>query len=141
MLNFAGREAARRYGLLLLRLGLAAVIVAVAGTGAAAPPDTVNAVRTGGWGVLTKHIDWLVTSSRRTYHHIRLPSRIAVGDTVRITFGSSPKTYGFSVAWITLNGNRCKLFSKSEIQNHRDRITVTPCYAADDEQTLPGGRQ
>jgi hypothetical protein len=80
------------------------LVVIVANIGASAQPNTVDAISSGGRGVLTKRIDWLVTSSRRTYHHIRLPARIAVGDTITLYFGSSTKTYAFAVARITLTG-------------------------------------
>jgi hypothetical protein len=106
-------------------------MMVITSIGAAAQPNTVNAVWSSGRGVLTKRIEWLVASSHRTYHHIRLPARIAVGDTIMLSFGSSPKTYGFLVARITLNGNRCQIFSKAEIHHHRDKISVTPCYSAE----------
>jgi hypothetical protein len=112
-------------------LWIAALMLLITSIGAAAQPDTVTAVWSSGRGVLTKRIDWLVASSRRTYHHIRLPSRIAVGDTITLSFGSSTKTYGFLVARITLKGNHCLIFSKAEIHHHRDKISVTPCYSAD----------
>lgn len=107
------------------------LVVIVANIGASAQPNTVDAISSGGRGVLTKRIDWLVTSSRRTYHHIRLPARIAVGDTITLYFGSSTKTYAFAVARITLTGSRCEIFSKEEIHHHKDKIIITPCYPAD----------
>lgn len=115
-----------------LPIWLAGFMIAAAGVGSAAQPNTVGAVTPGGAGVLTKHLDWLVTSSRRTYHHINLPSRIAVGDTITLSFGSSPKTYGFTVARIILKGNHCEIFSRNEIRHRRDKINVSPCYPADE---------
>lgn len=112
----------------------AVLIIVVTSTGAAAQSNSVDAVRPEAPGVLTKRIDWLVASSRRTYHHIRLPARVAVGDTIVFSFGSSPKIYRFSVARIILKGNRCEIFSESEIHHHRDKISVTPCYPIDDAQ-------
>src|SRR5271155_373425 len=97
--------------LMLLRRCAAAFMIVASSIGAAAQSKMVDAVRPGGPGVLTKRIDWLVASSLRTYHHIRLPARIAVGDTVTFSFGSSTKIYGFSVARITLKGNHCEIFS------------------------------
>jgi hypothetical protein len=111
-------------------LWIVGLMIFFASIGAAAQPKTVGAVWSSGRGVLTKRIDWLVTSSHRSYHHIRLPARIAVGDTISLSFGSSPKTYGFLVARITLNSNHCEIFSKAEIHHHRDKISVTPCYPA-----------
>ena len=115
---------------MLLRRCAAALMIVASSIGAAAQSKTVDAVRLGAPGVLTKRLDWFVASSLRTYHHIRLPARIAVGDTVTFSFGSSTKIYDFSVARITLKGDHCEIFSQSEIQHHRDKISVTPCYAA-----------
>ena len=86
-----------------LRVRLAGLLIAAGSFGPAAAdqPDTVKAVTPGGPGVLTKCRGWVVTSSCRTYHHISLPSRIAVGDTITISFGSHPKEFGFSVAGST----------------------------------------
>ena len=96
-------------------------------------PDAVKAVTPGGPGVLTKCRGWLVTTSCRTYQHISLPSRIAVGDTITISFGSHPKEFGFSVARIDLKGQDCAIFSKAEGDRHRmDKINVAPCYRADE---------
>lgn len=117
---------------LALPMWLAGFMIAAAGVGSAAQPNTVDAVSPGGAGVLTKHLDWLVTSSRRTYHHISLPSRIAVGDTITLSFGSSTKTYGFTVARIILKGNHCEIFSRNEVRHRRDKINVSPCYPADE---------
>lgn len=87
-------------------------------------PHTVEAVEPAGPGVLTKCRNWLIASSCKTYHHITLPARIAVGDTITISFGSSPKDYTFSVARITLKGKHCTIFSEA------DKINVAPCYLA-----------
>jgi hypothetical protein len=118
---------------LMFRRCAAALMIVASSIGAAAQSKTVDAVRLGGPGVLAKRIDWLVASSLRTYHHIRLPARIAVGDKINFSFGSSTKIYGFSVARITLKGNHCEIFSQAEIHHHRDKISVTPCYAAGNE--------
>lgn len=116
----------------LLCLVLASLLAVAADNGFAVQPTIVDAVTPGGPGVLTKRIDWLVASSQRTYHHIILPPRIAIGDTITLSFGSSTKTYRFLVARITLNGNHCKIFSQAEVHHRRDRIDVTPCYAVDE---------
>ncbi len=113
---------------MLLYRWAVALIIAVIGVSAAAHAYSVDAVRPRAQGVLTKQIDWLLANSHRTYHHIRLPARVAVGDTITFSFGSNPKTYRFSVARLTLQGNRCEIFSKSEIHHHRDKISVAPCY-------------
>ena len=76
-----------------LRIRIAGFLIAAGslGPGAADQPDTVKAVTPGGPGVLTKCRGWLVTTTCRTYSHISLPTRIAVGDTITILFGSHPK--------------------------------------------------
>ena len=114
------------------RTWMAGLVIA-AGTidPAASQPDTVEAVEPAGLGVLTKCRGWLVASSCRTYHHIRLPSRIAVGDELPISFGSHPKEFKFFVARIALQGERCTIFSETTGERHqRDKINITPCYPA-----------
>jgi hypothetical protein len=123
-LDRLGRRPIRR-----LRLSLALLIVA--GLPVPGLAETVKAVAPEGPGVLTKCRDWLVTRSCRTYHHISLPSRVAVGDTITLSFGSSPKEYRFSVARIALKGNRCVIFSEADDDRPRgDKIKVAPCYWA-----------
>jgi hypothetical protein len=110
-----------------------ALLLAVLGlSGAAAQAGAVEAVAPGGPGVLTKCRDWVVTRSCKTYHHINLPSRIAVGDTLTLTFGSSPKEYAFSVARIAAKRGHCAIFSEAVGDRHQmDKINVAPCYRAD----------
>jgi hypothetical protein len=111
---------------------IADLILSASSMGAcAAQANTVEAVRPAGPGVLTKHFDWLITTSQRRYHHIRLPARIAVGDKFSLSFGSNTKTYTFSVARIILKDDHCEIYSQSEVGHHRDEIDVVPCYAAD----------
>jgi hypothetical protein len=119
---------------MLLRTCIAGLFVAAAtvGPGAAREPDTVEAVEPGGPGELTKCRDWLVASSCKTYHHVTLPPRIAVGDTITVTFGSSPKEYAFPVARIAQKGRHCVIFSDTEGDRHHvDKINVAPCYRPD----------
>jgi hypothetical protein len=81
--------------------------------------------------VLTKCRDWLVASSCRTYHHISLPSRIAVGDTIFVSFGSDRKEYGFFVARIALEGDHCTIFAEAAEDRHgMDKINITSCHPA-----------
>src|ERR1700757_912680 len=111
--------------------GWFASLMAAVSFGVAAA-DAVEAVHPHGSGVLTKCRDWLVASSCRTYHHISLPSRIAVGDTITVSFGSHPKEFKFYVARIDLKRQHCVLFSKADGDRHRmDKINVAPCYRAD----------
>ena len=129
-----GAERDRRR-LMPLRVRIAGLLIAAGGFGPAAAdqPDTAHAVTPGGPGVLTKCRGWLVTSSCRTYHHISLPSRIAVGDTINISFGSHPKEYRFSVARIALKDDHCTIFSDADEDRHKmDKINVAPCYQTDE---------
>ena len=110
--------------------GWFAGLVAAVSFGAAAA-DAVDEVHPGGPGMLTKCRDWLVASSCRTYHHISLPSRIAVGDTITVSFGSDRKEYGFFVARIELKGDQCTIFAETTGDRHgMDKINITPCYPA-----------
>jgi hypothetical protein len=74
---------------MLFRTCAGAFVFVISNIGAAAQPNTVDAVKLGGRGVLTKRIDWLVASSRRTYHHIQLPERIAVGDKITLSLSAA----------------------------------------------------
>ena len=116
-----------------LRTWIAGLLLAASAVGpsAARDPDGVEAVEPGGPGVLTKCRNWLVTSSCKTYHHINLPSRIGVGDTIPLSFGSHPKEFHFFVARIALEGSHCAIFSEANGDRHRmDKINVAPCYPA-----------
>jgi hypothetical protein len=116
-----------------LRAWIAGLLLAGAtvGPAAARDPDSVEAVEPGGPGELTKCRKWLVASSCKTYRHITLPPRIAVGDTITVTFGSSRKEYAFPVARIAHEGRHCVIFSEAEGDRHQiDKINVAPCYRA-----------
>jgi hypothetical protein len=116
-----------------LRGWTAGLLIAIGNFGpAAAQPASVEAVEPAGPGVLTKCRSWLMASSCRTYHHIILPSRIAVGDELAISFGSHPKEFKFFVARIALKDDRCTIFSEATGERHRrDKISITPCYPAE----------
>ncbi|MGA7264984.1 MAG: hypothetical protein WA709_22230 [Stellaceae bacterium] len=117
--------------MLSLRTWIAGLLLAAAtGTPTSArEPGSVLAVEPGGTGVLTKCRDWLVTTSCNTYHHIDLPPRIRVGDTISVSFGSHPKEFQFFVARITLEGRHCAIFSEAHGNRHKiDKINVAPCY-------------
>jgi hypothetical protein len=117
-----------------LRAAIAGLLLAatIVGAPAAREPDSVEAVAPGGPGELTKCRDWLVASSCNTYHHISLPPRVAVGDTIPIAFGSHPKGFQFFVARIALKGNHCAIFSEAHGDRQRmDKINVAPCYRAE----------
>ncbi len=116
-----------------LRIWIVGLLIGAGYLGPAATrqPDSVEAVEPGGPGVLTKCRDWLVASSCNRYHHIALPPRIAVGDTITVTFGSSPKEYAFPVARIAQQGRHCVIFSDTEGDRHHvDKINIAPCHRA-----------
>jgi hypothetical protein len=115
-----------------LRIWIAVLLIGCGSFGPAAA-DRTEAVEPGGPGVLTKCRNWLVASSCRTYHHISLPSRIAVGDTITVSFGSSPKEYTFSVARIAFKRGHCAIFSEASGDRHQiDKINVAPCYRVEE---------
>lgn len=100
---------------------------------AARQSDIAEAVVLGAPGVLTKCRDWLVATSCHRYHHIDLPPRVAVGDTITVTFGSSPKEYAFPVARIAIKGHHCVIYSHTHGDRHQmDKIDVASCYRADE---------
>ena len=117
-----------------LRAAIAGLLLAatIVGAPAAREPDSVEAVEPGGPGELTKRRDWLVASSCNTYQHISLPPRIAVGDTIPVSFGSHPKEFRFFVARIALKGDQCAIFSEAHGDRHQmDKINVAPCRRAE----------
>jgi hypothetical protein len=117
-------------GLRAWTAGVWLAVVAVTPS-AARDSDEVAAIEPGGPGVLTKCRNWLVATSCKSYRHISLPSRIAVGDTISISFGSHPKEFQFFVARIALKGSHCAIFSEADGDRHQmDKINVAPCYPA-----------
>ena len=91
--------------------------------------DDVHAVIPGSFGTLSKCRGWVVTTTCKTYQHMRLPHRIAVGDTIFLEFGSNTKQYGFPVARIDQKAGRCTIFSEAEGHRHRiDKINVPHCH-------------
>ena len=105
------------------------MLAATVSATAAREPDNVEAVEPGGPGILTKCRNWLVANSCNTYHHIKLPPRVAVGDAITVRFGSSQKEYTFPVARIAHKGRHCAIFSEADgDQRQIDKINVAPCY-------------
>jgi hypothetical protein len=111
-------------------IAAAVVFLSIAAAGLAAA-DGVSAVETPGSGTLTMCRNRLVYSDCNSYHHIAIPQRIAVGDTVSVAFGSNPKEYAFPVARILQTGNACTLLSQaSSDADKTDKIEVASCKAA-----------
>ena len=112
------------------RMLMAAVSIIACSFGRATAED-VEAVVPRTLGVLTKCRGWLVTTTCKTYQHISLPPRIAVGDTLALRFGSNPKNYAFPVARIDVKRQHCAIFSEAEGNRHRiDKINVASCHPA-----------
>ena len=91
---------------------------------AAGPAEVVT---TPGSGTLTKCRDWLVYQQCGTYHHIALPNRIAVGDSLNLSYGSNPKEYVFRVQRIRHRGDGCILFNEEAGGEEAERLEITPC--------------
>jgi hypothetical protein len=120
----------------MLQRGWIAGALIAAGLGwAVCRADTVGAVEPGGQGVLTKCRGWLIATSCKRYHHISLPSRIAVGETITLSFGSSPKEYAFPVARIAHEHGHCVIFSQAHGNRHQmDKINVARCHPVGEGQ-------
>jgi hypothetical protein len=116
------------------RLWVMAVSIIACGFGKVAAGN-VEAVTASASGVLTKCRGWVVATSCKTYQHISLPPRIAVGDTIALRFGSNPKDYAFPVARIDLKGRHCTIFSEVAGNQHRmDKINLARCHPAREKQ-------
>jgi hypothetical protein len=89
----------------------AAVLLAAAGLTSARASGGDEAVTTLGQGELTMCRSWVVYQSCNTYHRIKLPQQIAIGDDVPVIFGSNNKEYKFHVTDILRDGERCKILS------------------------------
>jgi hypothetical protein len=120
--------------------GFAALFAAVVAAGllfghVANAAEALDAVTTPRRGTLTMCLDWFVYDSCNTYHHIALPPRIAVGDRVKLTYGSNPKDYIFHVVRIHRSDDGCTILSDRSGKNGTgERIEVSPCQPA----TNPG---
>ena len=109
----------------------AGVALLLAGGGAGAA-DTIDAVHTPGAGELTMCRSWIVYDSCNTYHKVKLPARITVGDEVHVTFGSNNKDYLFEVVRILHEGDSCKILSKASAPSgDGERLDVTNCQPSD----------
>ena len=93
--------------------------------------DPVDAVTTPASGTLTMCRDWFNRDACDTYHRIKLPARIAVGDRVEVTYGSNPKDYIFHVTVIRRDGERCTIFSThSAADGSGERLEISECRPA-----------
>ena len=124
-----------RRRLMALRVLIAGLLIVAAACASAVADQSaiVEAVTPGGPGVLTKCRNWLVASTCNQYHHIRLPPRVAVGDAISVTFGSSPKEFVFRVARIAVEDHHCTIYSTAqENLEGVDKIDLASCYRTDE---------
>ena len=108
-----------------------AVLIAalVLAPGPAPAADDIAAVTTPGTATLTMCRDWLLYDACTAYHNVVVPSVIAVGDKVKVTFGSNPKDYDFHVAGIRRDGDRCTILSDHTGANDSgEKIEVEDCH-------------
>jgi len=107
--------------------------IAVAGLLAAAngaAADELQAISTAGKGDLTM-CQGILGRECNLYHHIALPPRIAVGDTVALDFGSNEKRFNFPVVRIVKNGAGCTVLSQaSGDPATMDKIELASCQDA-----------
>ena len=113
----------------MTRLPLAAVCAGIAlAPSPAALAEPLAAVTVTGKGVLTICRNWILFRTCKPYDKIDLPPRIAVGDRLDLSFGSSPKDYLFHVVEIRQKGEGCLLLSNiSNGHEDRERIEVPRC--------------
>ena len=88
--------------------------------------DGVEAVTTPGTGELTMCRSWVVYNSCDA-HKVVLPARIAVGDRIKLTYGSNPKNYNFHVVQIRQQGTSCTLLNNARGKEDGEKIDVAPC--------------
>jgi hypothetical protein len=110
----------------LPRTWLAAIAAAILTATTPAMAEEVTAISTGGQGDLTM----CPYSGCNLYHHIKLPPQIAVGDNVRLRFGSNTKHYNFPIARIVRDGDTCMLFSQATETRDVEKIEVASCGPA-----------
>ena len=114
-----------------------AILAAAVITGSAFAPNLVGAagdmtaITTTGKATLTICRSWVVYRSCKSYDKVALPPRVAVGDNIKLTYGSNMKTYIFSVVEIRTKGEGCLLLSdQSGGAENGERLDVAPCLPA-----------
>lgn len=113
-----------------LRRG-ALIAAFVAGVPWPALADIVEAVTTPRLGALTVCRSWVVYNSCTTYGKVSLPERIAVGDKVKLTYGTNPKDYIFHVVDIRRQDGRCTILSDaSRGKEDGEKLELAQCEAS-----------
>jgi hypothetical protein len=109
----------------------AAVVAGLAFAPRLAGAAGMTAIATTGKGTLTLCRSWIVYRSCKSYDKVALPTRIAVGDRVTLTFGSNPNSYAFTVVEIRPKGDGCLLLSEqSGGSEDGERLELSPCRPA-----------
>jgi hypothetical protein len=123
----------------MVRLPLAALCAGITlMLSPAALAQPLTAVTVSGKGVLTICRNWIVFRTCKPYDKIELPTQVAVGDKLDLTFGSNPKDYLFQVVEIRKKGDGCLLLSSiSKGHEDRERIEVPRCEQATKEAAEP----
>ena len=123
----------------IVRLPLAALCAGIALTPSpAALAEPLTAVTVSGNSTLTICRNWIVFRTCKPYDKIVLPTQVAVGDKLDLTFGSNPKDYLFQIVEIRQKGEGCLLLSKiSNGHEDRERIEVPRCEPATKEAAEP----
>ena len=88
-----------------------------------------DAAATGGSGSFTTCRSWIVVSSCSTYHKVSLPEHIAVGDRIKLTYGSNMKEYIFHVVGIRPHGESCTVMSpETGPEGDGEKLEVESCH-------------
>jgi hypothetical protein len=97
--------------------------------GAAA--DSIEAVRTPGTGAFTMCRSWVVYNSCTTYHKVAVPGQVAVGDKIKLIYGTNPKDYIFKVVQIRHQDGSCTILSDmSGGKDDGEKLEVPQCEAS-----------
>ena len=114
----------------MVRIGI--LLAALTALPSIAAADGIMAVTTPGSGTLTMCRNWLLYDSC-TAHKVALPTRVAVGDNLRLSYGSNPKDYTFHIGDLRLQANGCTILSdQNGSAKSGERIDVAGCHATSD---------
>ena len=103
------------------------VVAAPCFAGAALAAGGVAAIETEGVGELTMCRAWLIYDDCTVHNHVVVPNRVAVGDTLSLTFGSNNKTYNFPVVRIIKNGMNCTVLSEADDSDKINKLKLSSC--------------
>jgi hypothetical protein len=116
-----------------------AILAAAVFAGSAFAPDLVDAaggmtaITTADKGTVTICRSWIVYRACKSYDKVALPPRIAVGDNIKLTYGSNTKTYIFAVVEIRPKGKGCLLLSdQSGGEEDGERLDIARCLPANE---------